>query len=146
MSVCKEFTKTKCPKTRQMSIFKTFFGSSDEENTSSKINWLSLTNMEQLNKLSVASNEKPVLIFKHSTRCSISRMALKQFENEFILTEEEVTTYFLDLLSYRDISNEIASRFQVFHQSPQLILIKNGIAVYHVSHSDIDATDLSNNI
>lgn len=129
-----------------MSIFKTFFSSSDEENTSSKINWLPLTKMEQLNDLSIASYEKPVIIFKHSTRCSISRMALKQFENEFILTEEEVTTYFLDLLSFRDISNEIASRFQILHQSPQLILVKKGIAVYHVSHSDIDATDLISNI
>lgn len=129
-----------------MSIFKTFFGNSDEDNTSSNINWLPLTQMEQLNVLTVASHEKPVIIFKHSTRCSISRMALKQFEKEFILTEEEVTTYFLDLLSYREISNEIASRFQVLHQSPQLILLKKGIAVYHVSHSDIDATDLKKNI
>lgn len=129
-----------------MSIFKTFFGSSDEENTSSTINWLPLTKMEQLNELSVGSNEKPAIIFKHSTRCSISRMALKQFEKEFLLKEEEVTTYFLDLLSFRDISNEIASRFQVHHQSPQLILIKNGNAVYHVSHNDIDAADLSKNI
>ncbi|RTY95060.1 bacillithiol system redox-active protein YtxJ [Flavobacterium sp. GT3R68] len=129
-----------------MSIFKTFFGSSDEEITSSKINWLPLTKIQQLNKMSIDSYEKPIIIFKHSTRCSISRMALKQFEKEFILKEEEVTTYFLDLLSYREISNEIASRFQVFHQSPQLILLKKGIAVYHVSHSDIDAADLTNNI
>ena len=69
-------------------------------------------------------------------------MALKQFENEYTLTDVEVTPYFLDLLNHRDVSNEIASRFSVEHQSPQLILIKNGLAIYHVSHSDIDAQEL----
>ncbi|TNF08335.1 MAG: DUF2847 family protein, partial [Bacillota bacterium] len=47
--------------------------------------------------------------------------------------------YFLDLLNHRDVSNEIANRFQVVHQSPQLILIKNGVAVYNASHSEIQA-------
>ena len=92
-------------------------------------------------KLVAFSNEKPVVIFKHSTRCSISRMALKQFENEFDL-EDRVDAYFLDLLEHRDISNEIANRFKVQHQSPQLLLIKDGKSVYDVSHSDIDAGEL----
>jgi bacillithiol system protein YtxJ len=87
------------------------------------------------------SNEKPVVIFKHSTRCSVSRFALKQFENEFDL-EDKVEAYFLDLLEHRAISNEIASRFGVYHQSPQLLLIKDGKSVYDVSHSDIDAGEL----
>ena len=84
------------------------------------------------------SNEKPVVIFKHSTRCSVSRMALKQFENEYDAADA-TENYFLDLIAYRDVSNAIASRFNVFHQSPQLLLIKDGIAVYNASHSDIDA-------
>lgn len=125
-----------------MSFFDNIFGSSNEEKQSPKMNWIPLTDLAQLNEITVASNEKPVVIFKHSTRCSISRMALKQFENEYALNDNEVTPYFLDLLSFRDVSNEISSRFQVTHQSPQLILIKNENAVYHVSHSDIDATDL----
>jgi bacillithiol system protein YtxJ len=87
------------------------------------------------------SNEKPVVIFKHSTRCSVSRFALKQFENEFDL-EDKVDAYFLDLLENRDISNAIATRFGVYHQSPQLLLIKEGKSVYDVSHSDIDAREL----
>jgi bacillithiol system protein YtxJ len=88
------------------------------------MNWNALTDLEQLNEIISLSNEKPVVIFKHSTRCSISRMALKQFENEFDLSDK-VTPYFLDLIAHREISNGIAS-FGVMHQSPQLLLIKEG--------------------
>ena len=126
-----------------MSIFNSLFGSSSgEEFQTSKVNWIPLTDLGQLTEIIETSEEKPVVIFKHSTRCSISRMALKQFENEFDLTLDQVTIYFLDLLAYRDISNAISLRFNVVHQSPQLLLIKNGESVYHVSHSDIDAADL----
>jgi bacillithiol system protein YtxJ len=129
-----------------MSIFNSLFGNSeDKKETAGNINWIPLTNLGQLNDIVFLSNEKPVAIFKHSTRCSVSRFALKQFENEFDL-EDKVDAYFLDLLEHRDISNEIANRFQVVHQSPQLLLIKNGKSVYDVSHSDIDAKELKNNI
>jgi len=121
-----------------MSLFKNIFGSSEEGNPSSKIEWRQLTDLGQLNEIIDLSNEKAVLIFKHSTRCSISRFALKQFENEFDL-EEKITPYFLDLLNHRDVSNEIANRFDVFHQSPQILLIKNGKAIFSTSHDDIDA-------
>ncbi len=119
-------------------MFKNIFGSSEEGNQSSKIEWRQLTDLGQLNEIIDLSNEKAVLIFKHSTRCSISRFALKQFENEFDL-EEKITPYFLDLLNHRDVSNEIANRFDVFHQSPQILLIKNGKAIFSTSHDDIDA-------
>ncbi len=125
-----------------MSFFKNMFNSSEEKDSNeNKINWNELTDLGQLNEIIATSNEKPVAIFKHSTRCSVSRMALKQFENEFN-SSDKVTPYFLDLIEHRDISNEIASRFGVTHQSPQLILIKEGKAVYNVSHSDIDAEEL----
>ena len=126
-----------------MSLFKNIFGSSDEENTqsNSKIGWKPLVDLGQLDEIVDLSNEKPVAIFKHSTRCSISRMALKQFENEFDL-EDKIAPYFLDLLNHRNISNEIAVRFGVEHQSPQILLIKNGKAIFAASHSDIDATIL----
>lgn len=125
-----------------MSIFNSIFGNSEESRKETgKINWIELTDLGQLNEIVAASGEKPIVIFKHSTRCSVSRMALKQFENEFDLADE-VDTYFLDLISYRDVSNEIASRFQVIHQSPQLVLIKEGKSVYDASHSDIDAEEL----
>ena len=125
-----------------MSLFNSIFGKSENPSSStSKINWIPLKDLGQLNEIVAISNEKPVVIFKHSTRCSVSRMALKQFENEFDL-EDKVDAYFLDLLEYRDISNEIASRFGVYHQSPQLLLIKEGKSIYDVSHSDIDAGEL----
>ena len=129
-----------------MSFLKNIFGGSNEEHQPSKINWIPLTNLVQLNEITIASNEKPIAIFKHSTRCSVSRMALKQFENEYALNDNEVTPYFLDLITFRDVSNEIASHFQVMHQSPQLILIKNGNAVYHVSHNEIDALELKTKV
>jgi bacillithiol system protein YtxJ len=129
-------------KTRQMSMFNSFFGNSEKPNDSkSNIKWIDLTDLGQLNQIIQDSAEKPVVVFKHSTRCSVSRMALKQFENEFNLMDE-VDTYFLDLISYRDVSNEIASRFQVVHQSPQLVLIKDGKSIYDASHSEIDALEL----
>ena len=122
------------------------FNSSEEKDSNeNKINWNELTDLGQLNEIIAISNEKPVAIFKHSTRCSVSRMALKQFENEFN-SSDKVTPYFLDLIAHRDISNEIATRFGVYHQSPQLILIKEGKAVYNVSHSDIDAEELGKKV
>jgi len=125
-----------------MSVFSSLFGSFDnQEEKTSKINWVPLVDLGQLNEIILQSAEKPVVIFKHSTRCSVSRMALKQFENEFDLNDK-VTPYFLDLLEHRGISNEIASLFGVYHQSPQLLLIKGGKSVYDVSHSDIDAVQL----
>ena len=71
---------------------------------------------------------------------------MKQFENEYDLSDIEVTTYFLDLIAFRDISNEIASRFNVVHQSPHLLLIVGGTSVYDVSHSAIDAEELKSKI
>ena len=129
-----------------MSFFKNMFNSSEEKDSNeNKINWNELTDLGQLNEIITISNEKPIAIFKHSTRCSVSRMALKQFENKFN-SSDKVTPYFLDLIAHRDISNEIANRFGVTHQSPQLILIKDGKAIYNVSHSDIDAEELGTKV
>lgn len=129
-----------------MSFLNSIFGSSENsEAPKSNVNWTELTDVIQLTEVQAISIEKPVVIFKHSTRCSISRMALKQFEREYDL-EGVVDAYFLDLIAHRDISNEIALRFNVHHESPQLILIKNGQAVYNVSHSDIDAQALKSKV
>ena len=129
-----------------MTLFNSIFGDSENKNSNaSKINWIPLTDLGQLNEILELSHQQPVAIFKHSTRCSISRMALKQFENEFDL-EGTVTPYFLDLLNHRDISQEIATRFDVYHQSPQLLLIKEGKSIYDASHSDIDAVELKGRV
>jgi bacillithiol system protein YtxJ len=124
-----------------MSFLKNMFGSNEEKQSVSKVGWRQLTDLGQLNEIIDLSTENPVLIFKHSTRCSISRMVLKQFENEFDL-QDKVIPYYLDLLEFRNVSNEIASRFRVFHQSPQLIVIKDGIAIFNDSHGSIDAGKL----
>ena len=124
-----------------MSFLNNIFSASEENKPVSKVGWRQLTDLGQLNEIIAESADKPVIVFKHSTRCSVSRMVLKQFENEFDL-HEKITPYFLDLLEHRDISNEIASRFGVFHQSPQLIVIKNGNAVFNDSHGSIDAGKL----
>ena len=103
--------------------------------------WNELTELEQLEVIINQSEVQPVLIFKHSTRCSISRFALKQFESEFDL-HDKIAPYYLDLLNHRDISSEIAFQFNVQHQSPQILLLKNRLVVYHTSHENIDATEL----
>ena len=109
-----------------------------------EIPWHPLTRMEQLEELEKESHHKTVAIFKHSTRCGISRMVLRNFENEFASTsEKELKLYFLDLLSNREISNEIASKFGVRHESPQLLIIKEGKVVQHESHHGIKAESLA---
>jgi bacillithiol system protein YtxJ len=129
-----------------MSFLSSLFGDSDQNKPSeTKINWIPLTSLEQLDQIEAESKYKQILIFKHSTRCSISKMALKQFEREYDL-DDKVKAYFLDLIAHRDVSNEIASRFNVTHQSPQLLLIKDGKSIYNVSHSDIDAEALKSKV
>ena len=108
-----------------------------------EVPWHMLTKMEQLNEIEKESNSKPVAIFKHSNTCGISRMVLKNFEKNFGLEEDNLKLYFLDLKEYRDISNEIAARFNVNHESPQIIVIKNEAVVHHDSHHSIDADHLA---
>ncbi|TVZ51493.1 bacillithiol system redox-active protein YtxJ [Dokdonia sp. Hel_I_53] len=130
-----------------MGIFNSVFGGNASENKSkSGLPWQQLTTVEQLDEIIELSKTKPVAIFKHSTTCGISRMALRSFESEYDIESSELDLYFLDLKAYRAVSNEIANRFEVEHQSPQLILIKNGTAVYHDSHGSISAATLKSKI
>ncbi|MGO3182217.1 MAG: bacillithiol system redox-active protein YtxJ [Aequorivita sp.] len=107
-----------------------------------EIPWHVLGKMDQLNEILEESKVKPVAIFKHSTRCGISRAVLKMFEKNYKLTDDQLKLYYLDLLQNRDISNEIAARFKIQHESPQMIVIKNGVVVYQDSHHAIQASDL----
>lgn len=100
--------------------------------------WISIQDLGVLQDLNHLSLEKPIFIFKHSTRCSISRFSLKQFENDALSKSEDCRFYFLDLISYRNVSNAIAERFNVIHQSPQLIVLWKNHVVYSASHSEID--------
>lgn len=125
-----------------MSLFNGFFDKKNEV-PKSTFAWKNLRSIEDLNKAQQESHIKTVVLFKHSTRCSISRFVLKNFENTVIIPEEEMDFCFLDLIEYRSVSNEIAERFKVIHQSPQLIILKNGEAVYDASHESIDAEILN---
>ncbi|WP_316739731.1 bacillithiol system redox-active protein YtxJ [Pedobacter aquatilis] len=103
--------------------------------------WVNLTSIEQLDE--IKSAEGFSLIFKHSTRCSISMMARKNFELDWDVIPSDTKLYFLDLIAYREVSNKIAEVFQVAHQSPQILLIKNGDCVLEASHSDISAEEVA---
>ena len=116
--------------------------SKSTESSNENVKFFTLDKMEQFDEIDVISQTKPVVLFKHSTRCSISRMALKQFDAEFNYPEEKIDWYLLDLLNHRDLSNEIASRYNVVHQSPQIVVIRNGKAVFNESHDSISAEDL----
>lgn len=124
-----------------MSFINNLFGNNKSESSADAF-WKTLENSEQLEEIKKTSLEKPVAIFKHSTRCSISRMAWNQFQKHYNISEDKMVVYYLDLIVHRDISNAIADDFEVQHQSPQIIVIKDGVAVFHTSHESIDAKDL----
>lgn len=124
-----------------MSFLKNIFGNNEPQKEELKMDWFPLNEINQLQEIIYESKENPIVIFKHSTRCIISRTVLKNFEKDFDLNEK-VKPYFLDLLEYRSISNEIASVFNVIHQSPQLLIIKDGTCVYNASHDAIDVDSI----
>lgn len=104
-----------------------------------KLPWVELKSLEDLKQAVESVNDLPGLFFKHSTRCSISAMALNQFENRWSSEESTCNLYFIDLIAHRDVSNEIAELTGVHHQSPQVIVLKGDAIIYDASHSDIDA-------
>lgn len=128
-----------------MSFLNKIFGSSEgdkKQEFKEAPKFYALTNRDEFETIDTISHEKPVVIFKHSTRCSISRFALKRFDAEYDFTDEQMDWFLLDLLEHRDISNAIATKYDVMHQSPQIIVIKNGKAIFTTSHDAIDAREL----
>lgn len=127
-----------------MGILNSIFGKKQEkqEEQESFINWIPLTSLEQLKQIKNLSKKEPVAIFKHSTRCGISSMVIKRFVSNFDESLKGFKVYYLDLLSYRELSNEIGYEFQILHQSPQLLVIKKGEVVAHASHYNIAQIDL----
>ena len=99
--------------------------------------WRQLRERSDLDALLERSKEHPCLIFKHSTRCSISAMALSRLESGWVLPQNQPEPWFLDLLAHRELSSAIAESLGVQHQSPQVIVVRNGEAVYSASHSAI---------
>jgi bacillithiol system protein YtxJ len=106
--------------------------------------WIPLETQQQLED--IRTNNQFSLIFKHSTRCSISMMAKKRFELDWSALPEDLNLYFLDLLRFRELSNSIAEIFEVYHQSPQLLLIKDGQCIYETSHGEISAEETAEQI
>jgi bacillithiol system protein YtxJ len=103
--------------------------------------WKNITDPSQISDIKTQVGYS--LIFKHSTRCSVSMMAKKRFELDWEIIPEDTNLYFLDLISHRAISAQIAETFQVHHESPQILLIKNGDCVLDASHSDISADEVA---
>jgi len=99
------------------------------------MNWITLNNIDQLQEIKADTGYS--IIFKHSTRCSISMMAKKRVDMDLDDLPTTVKPYFLDLIAHRDISNQIATLFHVHHESPQLLLIKDGECILDQSHGDV---------
>ena len=122
-----------------MSIFNKIFGSSDEEKSAPEF-WNYIKSEADLENALEESRGKKVVIFKHSTRCFISKTVLKNFEKEVSNSDKDASYYFLDLLANRSISNKIADDLDVEHQSPQLIVLQDGKAVKNASHHSISVS------
>ena len=107
------------------------------------MNWIPLLSEQQLDEIKEKSATRPQLIFKHSSRCSISSMARHRLDkNKF---PEGIDFYFLDIINHRNISNKIATDFQVYHESPQVLLINKGTCIYDESHSGIHMDEIRAN-
>jgi bacillithiol system protein YtxJ len=114
-----------------------------KSSTKPAFNWIDLTSESQF--LQLWENQQPFAIFKHSTRCSISSMAKSRIEREWNL-EEQLPLYYLDLIQHRNITNLIADKTNVVHQSPQLIVVSAGKVIYHASHNSIDVEQVREKI
>jgi bacillithiol system protein YtxJ len=128
-----------------MGLFNNLFGNNKKTGETSKntLSWIALTTTDQLEEIADKSQSRTQMIFKHSTTCGTSRMVLNMFGNDIIHESDKADLYYLDLHSFRDLSNEVGKRFKVVHQSPQLLIIRNGVVVAHDSHGGIIEIDLN---
>ena len=104
------------------------------------MDWINLQTEEQLGEIVNKSKNTPQVIFKHSTRCSVSSMAKNRLDKKE--NPKGLDFYYLDLLKFRNISNKVAADFKVPHQSPQVLVIKDGQSMYDESHSGITMEDI----
>ncbi|RIA09983.1 bacillithiol system protein YtxJ [Flavobacteriaceae bacterium MAR_2010_72] len=125
-----------------MGFIQKLFGGTKETAAEKTLPWIGLIEGNQLLSLEADSVTKTQLIFKHSTRCGISRMVMNQFVDAFEV-DANIDLYYLDVLDYRELSRTVASKFQVLHESPQVLVIKNGAVVAHASHGAINDLDFS---
>ena len=127
-----------------MGFLKNIFGNkTSKEVKETYLSWTPLISVDEINTIKEISKNHSILIFKHSTSCGISRMVMKQFESLFNEENKHLKVYYLDLLNFREVSSKLSEVFQVIHQSPQLLVIKNGISIYNESHYEITKVNLS---
>ncbi len=109
------------------------------------MNWNKLTQLEELNTINEASFSQKIMVFKHSTRCSISSGALNRLERNWNdeIDSAKIKPYYLDLIGFRAISNEISSKWGVEHQSPQVLIIENGKCIYTTTHFEINYEEIT---
>jgi bacillithiol system protein YtxJ len=108
------------------------------------MHWIHLTDEEQLKQIISKSQIKAQVIFKHSTRCSISAVALQRLQK--VEQPSGIDFYFLDLIAYRSLSNKIAEVFKVHHESPQVLIVKDGVCVYDESHMGISMHEILDHV
>ena len=119
-----------------MSLREFFFG--DRTDTEKKwVNWKQLEKVTQLDELVNLSGKKEIIIFKHSPRCGISSNVLRKFEAKLTGLIHDDQFYLVNVISEREVSNAIAQKFQIMHQSPQVLVIKNEKVLTYASHYDI---------
>lgn len=108
------------------------------------MNWINIKSVDQLHEIKEKSKTRTQVIFKHSIRCSISGMAKSRLERS--AQPNDIDFYYLDLINFRNISSKVADVFDVWHESPQVLVIKNGVCVYDESHSAIRMEDILENV
>ena len=110
------------------------------------MDWKFLNDESQIDQILENSKDKTQIIFKHSTSCSISTMAKMRLETKWDLVTHDLDIYYLDLLSYRNVSSKVAEITGVHHESPQIIIIRDGLTIYDASHFDISVDNILEHI
>ena len=105
------------------------------------MNWIKLQSENQLDEIREKSTTRPQLIFKHSTRCSTSALVKSRLERT--QPPDSIDFYYLDLISFRPVSNKVSDTFMIHHESPQVLLIRDGKCVYDESHMGINMDEIA---
>ncbi|MBG9376746.1 bacillithiol system redox-active protein YtxJ [Panacibacter sp. DH6] len=108
------------------------------------LNWITLNNIDELESIKEKSFQKPQVLFKHSTRCGTSSVVKSRFERATAIPDADF--YYIDLIRYRDLSDKIATDFKVYHESPQVLIIKDGQCRYNESHFGIDMEEITEQV
>ena len=104
------------------------------------MDWIEIDDLSILEQIKTKSILQPQVIFKHSTRCSISSVAKNRLDKAN--QPRGIDFYLLDLIKFREVSNATVELFQVHHESPQILVIKNGECVFDESHYGISLDEI----